>query len=436
MRWRAICLGGFLLAAAAPPEQQQTRVLVMRLDGAIQPASQRYLARGLELAERSGAALVVVELDTPGGLLVSLREMTTAITSSKVPVAVLVAPPGARAASAGFFLLVAADVAAMAPGTNTGAAHPVTLGGQQQESDDTQAEKAAQDAAALIRALAHQRGRSVQWAELAVTESRSYTASEARDHGLVDLVAGDVDELLQRLDGDSIRRFDGRTQVLELGRGELERLQPTLAERLLMVIADPQIAYLLLMLGMLGLLIELTHPGAIVPGVVGGISLLLSLYALSVLPVNWAGALLIAVGIGLLVAEAFVTSYGAMALAGIASFVLGSMILVDVPAPGAGVGLPLIIPSAALMAGVTLLLLGRALRLRKAPAQTGLESMVGETGELVSAIDDGSDQGRVFVHGEVWAATAQRPLASGTKVVIEAIEGTKLRVVPAEQSLR
>jgi membrane-bound serine protease (ClpP class) len=224
--------------------------------------------------------------------------------------------------------------------------------------------------------------------------------------------------------------------VLELSRAELERLQPTIAERLLMVIADPQIAYLLMMLGMLGLLIELSHPGAIVPGVVGGVSLLLALYALSVLPVNWAGALLIALGIALLVAEAFVTSYGALALAGIASFVLGSMILVDVPAPGSGVGLSLIIPAAAVLAAVSLLLLGRALGLRKAPPRTGLEGMLGETGELVSPIDEGSDQGRVFVHGELWAATAERPLPSGTKVVIEAVEGTRLRVVPAEQSLR
>jgi membrane-bound serine protease (ClpP class) len=427
---------GVVLLAPAPALARGGDVLVMRLDGAIQPASQRYLERGLEQAEASDAALVVIELDTPGGLLVSLREMTTAITTSSVPVAVYVAPAGARAASAGFFLLIAADVAAMAPGTNAGAAHPVAVGQQPQQADKAMSEKAVEDAAALIRALADQRGRSVEKAELAVTKSRSYTAAEAQQHGLVDTVAENLDGLLARLDGESVRRFDGRVERLDLGGTQLRRLELTFAERVLMVIADPQIAYLLLMFGMLGLLFELTNPGAIVPGVIGAVSLLLALYGLSVLPVNWAGALLIVLGIALLIAEALVTSYGLLALAGVASFVLGSLVLVDVPGLGGGVGLELIIPSAAVLGVVSLLLLGRALRLRRAPHRTGLEGMIGEVGELVTPIGEGSADGRVFVHGEYWNATALQSLPSGARVRIDAIEGSRLRVAPVEHSVR
>jgi len=413
------------------------RVVVLRLDGAVQPASLRYVERGLQVAAERGAELVVLELNTPGGTLVSLRSMTAAITRSQVPVAVYVTPSGGRAASAGFFLLIAADVAAMAPGTNAGAAHPVTLGGrpgtgaEKEKSPDAEIAKAVEDAAALARSLAAERGRPVEWAEKAVRESLSYSADEARRHGLIDVVATERSALLERIDGRTIRRFDGRTHVLGLGGAEVSTIERTVAERVLMVIGDPQVAYLLLLLGFLGLMVELFSPGAVVPGIAGGISLLLALYAFSVLPVSGAAILLIAAGIGLLVAEAFVVSHGLLALTGVASFALGSLMLIDTPIPQWRIGLGLVLPTAAVLGAASLLLLSQAWRLRRAKPRSGLEAMIGEIGEMTSGIDASRGEGTVFVHGEYWTATSERPLPGGARVRVERVEGRRLRVEPA-----
>ena len=363
--------------------------------------------------------------------------MTTAIIRSEVPVVVYVTPAGARAASAGFFLLMAADIGAMAPGTNAGAAHPVAIGresGQQEaKGGDPAIAKAAEDAAALVRSLAAARGRSVEWAEKAVRESLSYSADEARGHRLVELVAGNRGALLAKLDGATVRRFDGRAQVLRLAGAELVRVNRTLAERVSMVIADPQVAYLLLMLGFLGLMVELMSPGAIVPGVGGGISMLLALYAFSVLPVNWAAFLLIGVGVGLLVAEAFVTSYGLLTLGGAVSLVLGSFMLINSPAPGWRIGWELIIPTVVVLAAASLFLMSRAWRLRRAKAKTGLDAMVGGIGELTNGIERGQGEGRIFVHGEYWTAIADEPVPGGAKVRVEGVEGSRLRVAPVNR---
>lgn len=428
--WRLLASLAIALPLLSPvrADTPAAEIAVLSLDGAIHPASLRYVERGLSEAAEMGAELVILELDTPGGLLVSLREMTTAITASPVPVVVYVTPPGARAASAGFFILMAADVAAMAEGTNTGAAHPVAVG---QDAPDAALDKATEDAAALVRSLASRRGRSVEWAEKAVRESLSYTAQEAKRHDLIEVIAPDREALVEALDGMRIERFGGATQVLELERPTVVAIEPTVAERLLMVLADPQVAYLLMMAGLIGLFIELTSPGLIVPGVAGGISLLLALYSFSVLPVNWVGALLILLGLGLLVAEALVTSYGLLAVAGVGSFVLGSMMLVDTPIPAFQIGLELIIPAAIVLGVTSVFLLARALRLQRTRSQTGSEGMVGEVGELVREIGTGhAAEGTVFVHGEHWTATADEPLPVGSKVRIEAIEGHRLRVSP------
>lgn len=421
------------LALPGAARAATSEVVLLRLDGSIQPASLRYLERGLEAAQERRAALVLLELDTPGGTLVSLRKMTTAILESEVPVAVYVTPGGAQAASAGFFLLLAADVAAMAPGTNAGAAAPVAMGqsppGDREGPQGAAMAKATEDAAALVRSLAEGRGRPVDWAERAVREARSYSAEEARRYGLVDHLASNRAQLLQALDGRSLRRFDGRAQALALAGAEVRPLEPTLAERLLMVIASPELAYLLLMLGFLGLMVELTHPGAVVPGVVGVLCLLLGLYAFSVLPVNWAGALLIVAGLALLAAEAFVASYGLLALAGLLSLVLGSAILVDSPLPGVRLGLELIIPSAVVLAGVILLLASRVARSRRTPVRSGPEAMVGEIGEVV-AEGSATHEGKVYVHGEYWAATAPGPLVPGARVRVFAVDGQRLLVGP------
>jgi len=416
-------------AAAAPP-----RVIVIELRDTVQPASQRYFARGLRHAAETGAALVVIELDTPGGLLVSLRSMTSEILASRVPVAVYVTPSGARAASAGFFLLLSADIAAMAPGTNTGAAHPVTLAPPQAEQPDEEGsrgslDKITKDAAALARSLAAGRGRSVEWAEKAVVESAAFTAEEARARRLIDVIAVDRAALLRALDGKPITRFDGRTQTLRLHGAEVVLVGRTLGERALALIADPQIAYLLLMLGAIGILIELTSPGFGVPGIAGALSLLLGLYGLSVLPVNVVGALLIAAGVGLLIAEVFVTSYGLLAAAGIVGFVFGSLMLVDAPIPELRIGPAVVVPVAIVLAGVIAILATRAVRSRHLRARSGVEAMVGEAGDVVDRIAPDHD-GKVFVHGEYWAAASGQALPAGAKVRVEAIDGLRLRVSP------
>jgi membrane-bound serine protease (ClpP class) len=397
------------------------------MNDSIQPASLRYLERGIETADRGGCALTILELNTPGGLLTSLRQMTTIITTSARPVVVYVTPSGGQAASAGFFLLVAADVAAMAPGTNTGAAHPV--GGEGEELAKTISEKVTNDAAALVRSLATQRGRSVEWAEKAVRESLSYTEKEALEKKLVEIVAVDRGELLKALDGRTVKRFDGREETLRLDAPEIVEVEPNGGDRLLSAIAHPNIAYLLLLLGMVGIYFELAHPGAILPGVLGGIAILLALFALSVLPVNYVGVLLIVLAIGFFVAEVKVTSYGLLAAAGLVSFVFGSLMLIDSPIPALRVGLSVILPTALFVAAVVIFLLSRVLRVHRTAPVTGAEGLVGEIADVIAETGEGS--GKVFVHGEYWDAVASVPLAPGTRATVMGVEGKRLRVGPA-----
>jgi membrane-bound serine protease (ClpP class) len=438
MRFVSVLLVALMLmAGSASAATERSRVFVLDLKDTVQPASLRYLERGLQVAATEGATLVVIELDTPGGLLDSLRSMTSAILGSPVPVVVYVTPSGARAASAGFFLLLAADVAAMAPGTNTGAAHPVTIGSQQdsKQSDDEKStrdpsiDKAAKDAAALARSLAEGRKRSVGAAEKAVVESASFTAEEARAQGLIDVIAQDRKHLLEQLDGRTITRFDGERQTLQLRGAEVVAIERTFAERVLTVVAAPQVAYLLLMLGAMGLLIELMSPGLFIPGIAGAISLLVGMYGMSVLPVSVSGALLILAGLALLVAEVFVTSYGALAIVGLACFVIGSLILVDAPVPELAIGPEVVIPVTIVLAGLVAFLAVRAVRSRRLKTQTGTEAMIGERGRVVTAIEPAHD-GKVFVHGEYWTATAEQSVAEGDSVRIDAIDGLRLRVSP------
>jgi membrane-bound serine protease (ClpP class) len=418
-----------LVALLAAPALAGGRVVVLTVDDTIQPASLRYLRRGLETADRSGAALTVIELNTPGGLLTSLRQMTTAITSADRPVAVYVTPTGGQAASAGFFLLMAADVAAMAPGTNTGAAHPV--GDQGAELPKTISEKVTNDAAALIRSLATQRGRPAEWAEKAVLESLSYTEREALEKKLIDLVAADRGELLAALDGREIPRFDGARLTLALAAPEVVAVAPNTTDKLLSVIAHPNIAYLLLLLGMLGIYFELSHPGAILPGVLGGISLLLALFALSVLPVNYVGILLILLAVVFFIAEVKVTSYGLLAVAGLVSFILGSLMLIDSPFPALRVSLSVVLPSAVVAAAVIIFLLTRVLRSHRARPATGEEGIIGEIGEAAADLDP---RGKVFVHGEYWDARATAPVKAGSAVRIVRIVGRQLEVEAADDA--
>lgn len=390
----------------------------------MQPASQRFIERALEEARERGAALVVMELDTPGGLLDTTREISTAVTGSSVPVCVYVAPAGARAASAGFFILLSADVAAMAPGTNTGAAHPVS--GQGQDMGEHVEAKATNDASAMIRSLAETRNRDPERAVEAVVESASFTASEALEAGLIDFIADDLDSLLEALDGIEVRRVDGSVETLNLTAATVVEIESSSAERFLSVLANPNIAYLLMALGMLGIYVEVTHPGAIFPGVVGVIAMLLALYSLSVLPVSMAGVALIVVGLVLFLLEVKVTSYGLLTVGGLASFVLGSLMLFDSPIPDMRVSLAVIVPAALLVAVVTTFLLSRVLKAHSRRPSTGKEGLVGEVGRVVRDLDP---KGTVAVHGEYWDAAANgATLPYGTEVRVVAVIGRSLQV--------
>lgn len=430
MPWRFTAAVVLLLAVAAPAAAAD-RVVVLTLDDSIQPASLRYLKRGLDTADSAGAALTVLEVNTPGGLLTSLRQMTTAITNARRPVAVYVRPSGAQAASAGFFLLIAADVAAMSPGTNAGAAHPV--GEQGADLPKTISEKVTNDAAALIRSLAAQRGRPAELAEKAVTESISWTEREALDTKLIEVIAKDRDELLRVLDGRRIKRFDGAEEVLKLTAPQVELVAPNAGDNLLSVIAHPNIAYLLFLLGLVGIYFELSHPGAILPGVLGGIAILLAFFALSVLPVNYVGILLILLAIVFFIAEVKVASYGLLTVAGLVSFVLGSLMLIDSPIPAMRVGLAVVLPAALMVAAVVIFLLTRVVRAHRARPITGADGLVGEEGAVAVALEP---EGKVFVHGEYWDAVADSPIAAGALVVVVKVAGKRLVVAPAANRAR
>jgi membrane-bound serine protease (ClpP class) len=402
-------------------------VVHFRVEDTIQPASQRFIERALAEADILGAELVVMELDTPGGLLDATREITSAITTSAVPVAVFVTPGGARAASAGFFILISADVAAMAPGTNTGSAHPV--GGQGENLPEDVRAKATQDAAAMVRALAEQRGRNLGRAVEAVEESTSFTAEEALKEGLIDLIAGDLDDLLEQLGGREIVRFDDATQTLDLDSPVVIRIEPTFADRLFSVLANPNVAYLLLALGALGLYVEITHPGGILPGIVGLVFLLLGLYSISVLPVSWAGVALIFMALVLFLLEVKVTSYGLLTVGGLICFVLGSLMLFEAPIPDMRVSLGVILPTALVVAGVTGFLLSRVVRAHRRQVLTGKEGLVGEVGKTLSEL---APDGKVLVHGEYWdARSVGGAIAAGTPVRVLAVGQRRIDVEPA-----
>jgi membrane-bound serine protease (ClpP class) len=401
-----------------------TRPLVvrLRLEDAIGPASRAVVERAVSAAEKRDAQALVIELDTPGGLDDSMRDICKRILSADVPVIVYVAPSGSRAASAGFFILMSAHVAAMAPGTSTGAAHPVQMGGG--HPDSTLAGKIENDAAAFVRSLAQKRDRNVEVAESAVLESKSFSALEAMQKGLIDIVAPSFDALLSEVDSTRVEVLSG-PRIMRTRAARIETLTPGWRDRVLSTIANPNVAYLLLMLGTMGLAMELWNPGAIFPGVIGAISLLLAFFALQVLPVSQAGLLLLLVGVILLLLEIKVTSYGALAIGGIASLTLGSILLFDSPRALFRVSWSVIVPAVLGMTAFVLFVVGKGVRAQHRPPATGPEAMVGLRGRTTSPL---APEGRVFVHGELWNARAATPIEAGADVVIEAVDGRLLHV--------
>lgn len=405
-------------AGAAEPQ-----VLVAEIRSPIHPVSAQILSDAVAEAESSRAAALVVELDTPGGLMTSMRDMTQAILASSVPVVVYVAPAGAQAASAGFFILMSADVAAMAPGTNAGAASPV--GPQGKDIEGTLGKKVEQDAAAQIRSLAKRNGRNVDLAEEAVTKARSFDAEEALDDHLIDLVAPSLPKLLEAIDGRTVRQPGGEPVVLATRQATVRRLEPTAVQRFLGVLATPDIAFLLLSMGSLGLLLELYHPGAVFPGVIGGICLILGFFALSVLPFNAAGLALIALALIFFIAEIKVTSYGLLTLAGVVSLVLGSLMLFKSADPALAVSLQVIAAAAGSAMVVVLFLMFQVLRTHRRQVRTGIEGMVHERGRARTALDP---TGKVFVHGEIWEAVADRTIEAGQPIEVTGVDGMVLEV--------
>ncbi|HEY4904470.1 MAG TPA: nodulation protein NfeD [Candidatus Sulfotelmatobacter sp.] len=410
----------YLVCAAASAE-----VLKVVVNDTIQPITAEYIARGIDEAHRRNDQAILIEINTPGGLVDSTREIIEKITASPVPVIVYVAPPGSRAGSAGIFILESADVAAMAPGTNAGAAHPVVLGGG--KMDDVMKEKMENDAAALMRSVAAKRGRNVEVAESAVRQSKSFTEQEALSQRLIDYVASSQDDLFRQMQGKSFKRFSGETATLNLEGQPVALFGMTLKEHILAYLMDPNIAFLLLAIGALSLYIEFNHPGAVLPGTVGVVFILLALFALNLLPTRFAALVLIVGAFALFAAEAKFASHGVLTIGGIALLTLGGLLLVDSPIPEMRVHLLTALSVSIPLGLITAFLMSIALKARRNKVVTGAQGLLGQTAVAQTAL---SPQGKVFVHGELWDAVSSAQVPIGQSVIVREVEGLLLRVEP------
>jgi membrane-bound serine protease (ClpP class) len=424
----------FLLSLSAAVEEhpQGSLVTELHLDREVEPVLATYIDEGIADAARSHASLILITMDTPGGLGQSMEDMIQHILTSKVPVAVYVYPTGARGASAGFFILLSADIAAMAPGTHTGAASPILIiGGFQMQADETMRRKILNDATAFLRSYTEKRGRNPALAETAVTEAKAFTEKEALDGKLIDLVASSPEDLLHQLDGRTITRFDGTKVTLALSSPVIKPFELSTRQKFLARIVEPDVFFVLLILGVLGLYTEFTHPGMIAPGVIGGICAVLALYAMHILPVNFAGLLLILLALALFILEAKFTSHGVLGVGGVVAMVLGAMFLIKSPLTSGGVSLGIAFAVTLPFALITIFLMRLVLRSRRWKTSTGKEELIGAEGIAVSALPAGAE-GMIRVHGELWRAISPDAVPEGKPVRVRSVDGLKLRVEPEE----
>lgn len=415
----SMIIGVFVCAALVYAAQDKIRLV--GIHDPITPVTAHFLHRNLEEAARMGNRLVLIEMDTPGGLDTAMREIVKDVMASPVPVVVYVAPSGARAASAGAIIALAADVAAMAPGTNIGAAHPVSLG---EKPDKTMEAKVVNDAEAYAEGIAHKRGRDETLARQMVRDSISLSAEKALEGRLIDLIARDRSDLLRQLEGRRIIR-NGREVVLHLAGAEVATTEMGTVERILNAISNPNVAYVLMMLGMMGLFFELSNPGVILPGVIGGISLILAFFAFQALPVNYAGILLILLGLILFIAEIKVVSHGMLTLGGVIAMVLGSLMLFESPDPYLRVSWSVILVTVLAVTGFFVVVVTKALAVHRRRPTTGREGLIGLVGFADSGI---APEGKVFIRGEYWDARSDEPIGVGSRVTVEAVEGMQLKV--------
>ena len=438
-----------LLSAFVHTQSAKGTAVLLQVNDAIGPATSDYIEKGLREAEDRQAHIVIIQLDTPGGLDLAMRDIIRNIIASPVPVAIYVSPSGARAASAGTYMLYASHIAAMAPATNLGAATPIQIGGipdldlpapketdpeQDDESDaensptvsDPMTKKIVNDAVAYIRGLAEMRGRNADWAEQAVREGSSLSSNQALEQNIIDVIATDLDDLLMKIDGKSVS-VNNMTMVLQTSDLVVELIAPDWRNRLLSVITNPNIAYILMLLAVYGLFFELANPGYILPGVIGAISLLLALYSLQVLPVNYAGLGLILLGIIFMTAEAFVPSFGVLGLGGVIAFIIGSIILFDKEGGGIAISIPVIVSISLLSTGFFFVIVKSSVRAFKKPVVSGKEQLIGSIGEIT---EDFETSGNIFIHGETWHAESSTAMHKGDKAMVTGKEGLVLQIAP------
>jgi membrane-bound serine protease (ClpP class) len=419
-----------LLAAAVPAVAGSPQVGLIRLDGIVHPITAEYIIENLHQCDARGYSAAVIQINTPGGLDTAMRDIISAILASRTPVAVWVGPSGSRAASAGFLILLSSDIAAMALGTNTGAAHPVFMSGQ--EMTETMKKKVENDSSAYLRSFTAPRNRNPEMAVTGIIESRSFSENEALSNHLIDLLAASPEELLKKLDGREIKRFGGQTVVLHLDGAQLVPMEPSARQSFLSSVIEPNIALVLMAVGALGIFVEFNHPGMIVPGVAGAIALLLGLFAITILPVNLTGALLILLAFTLFILEAKIMSHGILAIGGIISMVLGAVILIDSPIPEMRVRLGTALAIALPMAVITVFLLRLAMKARAAKVVTGAAGLLDEIGEAQEdfAPEAAGFGGQIFIDGEIWRGHSTVPVARGAKLRVHAVERLRLQVVP------